>query len=403
MKITRFRIIAAAALLILTSVGTVTYFKYKKVSAYIADQISGQAAKKLGRQIKFTSISFSPLEGVVIENACVSRRPDFSKGNFFCAEKTVIRPQFAALMKNQVYFSKVVFEKPVIKVREKGGEWDFADLMALLPKTDKGLYLTWNASELTMKNAVLEADLETSGQSLALENTNVSLTHYSSFGGNYGFSFDGLVKTPLKGKLLSSEVKLKADANFDVGGLSSLKGSFSAENTSYGAMTLQSLKADCTLFNLRKTLAEKNYSVSLSAENLLIPGQETSIRDNVSKGLDLFSAAMGRPTPKINDIEMSSLKAEFRLDRSVLEFKNLALRTNFLEMDAGLAINGPAKTADTSIDLSIGTNKIKMSASGPMSEPVLTPALSDTLSEKFKGSLSDIETSLLKTFPVTGE
>ena len=32
---------------------------------------------------------------------------------------------------------------------------------------------------------------------------------------------------------------------------------------------------------------------------------------------------MGKPTPVIEDIEMPSLKAEFRLDDSVLAFKNL--------------------------------------------------------------------------------
>jgi len=403
MKITRVHIILASMLLVLASGGAVAYFKYKKISNYLVEQLSGQAAKKLGRQIKFKKASFSPLEGVVIEEACVSRVPDFSKGSFFCAARTVIRPKFSALMRNQVYFSKVAFERPVIKVREKGGVWDFADLLALLPETDKGVYLTWNTSELTMKDALFEADMETSGLSVALENAELSLEHFSSYGGNYGLSFGGLVKTAVKGKLLSSQVRVETDANFDYAGLSSLKGSFTAADATYGAMTLQSLKADCSLFNLRKPLAEKNYSVSLTAENLLIPGQETSIKDNVSKALSLFSSAMGKPAPKIEDIEMPSLKAEFRLDDSVLAFKNLALRTNFLELDAGLSINGPEKTADAGLDLAIGSNKIKMSASGPMSEPQLKPVLSDTLSRKFKESLADIEKSLLKTFPVTGE
>ncbi|MDO8804720.1 MAG: hypothetical protein Q7R35_09810 [Elusimicrobiota bacterium] len=403
MNFTRFRIVAAALLLFVAGGGAFAYFKYKKISNYLISQISGVAANKLGRQVKFKSISFSPLRGVVIKEACVSRAPDFSKGNFFCAAKTVIRPRFAALMKNQVYFSRVAFEKPVLKVRERNGVWDFADLLALLPETDKGVYLTWNASELTMKGAVLEADLETSGLSLALENANITLEHYSSFGGNYGLSADGLVKTVLKGKLLSAEVKLKTDANFDYGGLSSTKGSFRAEKISCGAITLESLKSDWNLFNMRKPLAEKNYTASLAAEKLVIPGQETSIKDGVSKALALFSAAMGRSAPKIEDIEMSSLSAAFRLDNSALALSDLALRTNFMNLDAGLAIDGPAKTAEASLDAAIGSSRIKMSASGPMSSPQIKPMLSATLSTKFREALTDIETSLLKRFPVTGE
>src|SRR3989338_640633 len=403
MQFTRFRILAAALLIFLAGGGAFAYFKYKKISDYLVGQIHGQTDKKFGRQVKFKSVSFSPFKGIVIREACVSRRPDFSKGNFFCAAKTVIRPQFAALMKNQVYFSKVVFEKPVLKVRERGGIWDFADLLALLPETEKGLYLTWNASELTMKDAVLEADLETSGLSLALEDADISLEHYSSFGGNYGLSAEGLVKTVLKGKLLSAEVKLETDANFDYGGLASAKGSFGAENISYGAITLESLKTDWSLFNIRKPLADRNYAVSLTAEKLVIPGQENSVKEGVSRGLALFSAAMGKPAPRIEDIEMSSLTAAFRLDNSALAFKDLALRTNFMDLDAGLSIDGPAKTAEASLKAGIGSSKIKMSASGPMASPRILPALSATLSAKFREALVSIESSLLKTFPITGE
>ena len=403
MNFTRFRIMIIALLLLAVGSGAFAYFKYKKISNYLISQISGQAAKKLGRQVKFKSISFSPLRGVVIKEACVSRAPDFSKGNFFCAAKTVIRPEFSALMKNQVYFSRVAFEKPVIKVRERNGAWDFADLLALLPETDKGLYLTWNASELTMKDAVLEADLETSGLSLALENANISLEHYSSFGGNYGLSADGLVRTVLNGKLLSGEVRLKTDANFDYGGLASTKGNLRMEKISYGAITLESLRSGWSLFNMRKPLAEKNYKASLSAEKLVIPGQENSVKAGVSKGLALFSAAMGKSAPKIDDIEMSSLNAAFRLDNSALSFDDLSLRANFINLDAGLAMDGPAKTAEATLNADIGSNKIRMSASGPMSSPSIKPVLSDTLSAKFKEALTNIEGSLLKRFPITGE
>lgn len=403
MNITRLRLLAAALLLFIAGSGAFAYFKYQKISHYLIAQISGQASRKLGRQIKFRAISFSPLSGIIIKDACVSRRPDFSKGSIFCAEKTVIRPQLAALMKNQVYFSRIALVKPVIKVRERNGEWDFADLLALLPKTDKGLYLTWNASELTMKDAALEADLETSGLSLALENANLKLEHYSSFGGNYGLSADGLVKTAVKGKLLSAQVKFDTQANFDYGGLSSTNGNFSADNAAYGAITLEKLTAGWSLFNMRKPLAEKNYSASFKAVNLLVPGHENAARDGVSKGLELFASAMGRPVPKIDDIEMSSLGAAFRLNDSSLSVSGIALRTNFMDLDSGITINGPAKTADASLDAVIGTNKLKLAASGLMTAPEIKPVLSDTLAAKFREALTGIETSLLKTFPVTGE
>ena len=403
MNFTRTRIILAVLLLAAAAAGGFAYFKYRSFSRYLADQIGGQAGKKLGREVKFKSISFSPLKGVVIKEACVSRRPDFSKGNFFCAEKTVIRPELGALLKNKLYFSRVAFDKPVLKVRERGGRWDFEDLLAMLPETDKGLYLTWNASELVMRSAVLEADLETSGLSLALEDADISLSHFSSFGGNYGLEAEGLVSTVYKGKLVSARVKLDTDANFEYGGLSSAKGSLAAEKVSYGAITLERFSTDWTLFNLRKPLAEKNYTGTFSAAGLVIPGQENSARDGVSRGLELFSAAMGKPAPKIEDIEMSEFSAAFRLDNSVVSVKDLKLRTNFLALDASLAIDGPSRTAQAALSAELGSNKLAMSASGPLNAPELKPLLSATLSSKFKEALAGIEAGLLKVFPVTGE
>ena len=401
MLITRLRLIIAGALVFTAAGGILTWLQYKKISSYISDQLSGQAAKKLGRQIKFGAVSFSFPEGIVITDACVSRRPDFSKGDFFCAARVLVRPRLASFIRNKVYFSKIALEKPVLKVREENGAWDFADLLALLPETDKGLHLTWNASELTMKDAVLEADLRSSGLSFALENASLVLEHFSAFGGNYGLRTSGLVKSALKGKLLSADVSIRSELNFDYGGLASTEGSFTAANASYGAIALESLAAEWKLFNLRKPLAEKNYSISVTAGNLLVPGQENAARDGVAKGLALFSAAMGKPVPKIEDIEMSSLKTAFRLNDSVLSVDNIELRTNFMNLDAGISIDGPAGKAEAALEAVIGASKLKMSASGPLAAPEIKPLLSSTLAEKFKAALAGIEAGLLKIFPVT--
>jgi hypothetical protein len=247
MPLTRARVLLALLLLAAAGALAFTYFKYRKLSAFVVDQIGGQAAKKLGRQVRFSSVAYSPFKGIVLRDACLSRLPDFSKGEFFCAKKTVIRPRLRALLRNRVSFSSVVFEAPVLKVRERAGRWDFEDLLALLPETDKGLYLTWNASELALRGGRVEADLETSGLSLALEDLDLELGHYSSYGGNFGLEAAGLAKTVYKGKLVSAGFSLKTDSNFAYGGLSSAKGEFRARDISYGAMTLETLSADWDL------------------------------------------------------------------------------------------------------------------------------------------------------------
>ncbi len=403
MQLTRPRLILIALALAVAGSGVFAYFKYRKVYAYVMEQVGSQAAKKLGREVKFKSAAFSPLKGIVLKEACVSRLPDFSKGNFFCAAKVVIRPKLGALLRNQVYFSSVYFEKPVIKVRERGGRWDFADLLALLPDTDKGLYLTWNASELSMRDAVLEADLETSGLSLALEGADLKLEHYSSYGGHFGLEAQGQVKTVLNGKLLSSDVKLETDANFEYGGLSSTKGSFTAETTLYGAMIMEKFSAEWTLFNMRKPLAEKNYSVAAAAEGILVPSLDSAASEKVSEAMLLFSKITGKPLPPVEDYRVDSLKASFYLNDSKLAFRDVSLRTNLISLDAALAIDGPAKTAEAALKAELNGSKLDLSASGPLYKPQLRPLLAATLDAKLKEALRGAENSLLKVFPVTGE
>jgi hypothetical protein len=403
MLLTRARVLLALLLLAAAGALAFTYFKYRKISAYVVDQIGGQAARKLGRQVKFSGVSYSPFKGIVLRDACVSRLPDFSKGEFFCAKKTIIRPRLSALLRNRVSFSSVAFEAPVLKVRERAGRWDFVDLLALLPDTDKGLHLTWNASELLMRGGRVEADLETSGLSLALEELDLKLDHYSSYGGNFGLEAAGLAKTVYGGKLVSAGFSLKTDSNFAYGGLSSAKGEFRARDISYGAMTLETFSADWDLFNMRKPLGEKNYSASVAASGLVLPAQENAARDGVARGLELFSAAMGRTVPGIEDIEMGSFAAAFRLDDSVLSVKDIVLRTNFLELDAALTIFGPQRKADASLKAVVGDSKLEMSAVGPLDAPRIKPLLSSTLAARFKSALAAAENSLLRIFPVTGE
>lgn len=403
MQFTRLRIIIAALLLAAAGAGGFAYFRYKSFTAYLAGQLGGQLGRKLGREVKFARVSFSPLKGIVIRDACVSRRPDFSRGNFFCAERTVIRPRFSALIRQQLYFSGVTFDKPVIKLREKNGRWDFEDLIALLPDTEKGLYLTWNASSVKLRGATLEADMETSGLSLGMEGLDLSLDHFSSYGGHYGLQAQGRLKTVYKGKLVSADIRLENDAVFEYGGLSSARGSFSAEDLSCGAITLKEFGADWKLFNMRRPLAEKNYSASVSAGGLLVPAQEGSMRGAVAGGLKLFSAAMGKPAPEIEDLEVSGFAAAFSLNSGRLAVKDISLRADFLELDAALAIDGPAKTAEAELKAAIGGSKLSMSASGPIKNPKIKPLLSDTLSEKFKQALAGAENALLRIFPVTGD
>ncbi len=379
------------------------YLKYRRLAAFIADQAGAQASKRLGREVRLSGVSFSPLSGVTIRGACLSRRPDFSKGEFFCADRVIVRPRLGALLRDRFDLARVELDKPVIRLREKDGRWDFEDLLALLPKTNKGLHLTWNTSELYLRNASVEADMGTSGFSLSVQNADLDLTHYSAFGGNYSVRASGLVSTAVGGRLLSGAAKLDAEADFDYGGLSSTNGSFAASDIVYGAATLGSFNAAWKLFNIRRPLPDKNYSVDAAAADLLVPAHDSEAAGSIAEALRLFSRVTGRQLPAGGDFKAGSLKAALSLKGSSLCLSGVSLRSDPFSLDAALEIDGKARTAEARLDAALGGGRLNLSASGPLARPEIKPLLSSTLEAELRKGLTALENSLLRIFPVTGE
>jgi hypothetical protein len=403
MNISRFKVVVILLLMFGLGAGIFAYVKYKKISEYLIDQVNLQTGKKLGRQIKFKSIAFSPLKGVVIDEPCVSRAPDFSKGNFFCARRAVIRPDIAQLMHNRLYFSNVELTDPVIKVREAGGKWDFDDLLALLPATSKGLHITWNARKLSLTGAKLEVDIGSSGRSVAIENADITLLHYSALAGNFELKLNGDVKTVLNGQLLTAKTSFKTDLNFEYAGLTSAFGDIQFTDAALGASTLKKAALKWEIFNINKPAREKNYTANLKAEGLFIPAQSGGVKQSVNAAMELLSSVMGKATPRVEDIEMAGLTLDFALNDGVLRVKRLDLDTNFLALQNEYALNGPARSVDMRFAARIGNNKLELTAKGPMDNPEILPAMSVTLNRKLTDAVRAINAALLKIFPVVEE
>lgn len=403
MRFSKAKLVLLSALVLVLGGGAFAYLKYKSISNYVIDQISGQAVKKLGRQVKFKSMAFSPLKGIVIKEPCVSRAPDFSKGSFFCAKRAVIRPEFAKLMGKELYFANVEFDSPVIKLRETGGKWDFEDLLELLPKTSKGLHLTWNAKRLVLKDASLEIDMASSGRSFAFEKADITLLHYSAVAGNFELIFNGGAKTILNGQLLTMALSLKTGLNYEYSGLVSTLGELELADTTLGASTLKRAALNWELFNIQKPAAEKNYKADLEAEGLFIPAQGGGAGKSLNSALELLSSVTGKEAPRVEDIEMSRLALDFSLDDGVLRIKRLDVDSNFLEWKSRYELNGPARAVDIDLSARLGGNKLALTAKGPMDNPEIRPEMSYTLGKKLTDAVRALNAALLKIFPIITE
>lgn len=403
MRLSKAKLVTLSVLVLALGGAAFLYVKYRSFSGYIIEQINTRPGKKLGRQVKFKKISFSALKGVIIDEPCVSRRPDFSKGNFFCAKRAVIRPGLAKLMGKELYFANIEFDSPVIKLREAGGEWDFDDLLKLLPKTSKGPHLTWNAKRLVLRNASVEIDMASSGRSFALENADATLLHYSAVAGNFELIFSGGAKAILNGRLLTTALSLKTGLNFEYAGLVSSLGGIEFADTMLGASTLKKAALNWELFNIKNPAAEKNYKAGLEAEGLFIPAQDGAAGKSVNGALELLSSVTGKAAPHVEDIEMSRLALDFSLNDGVLLIKRLDADTNFLELKSRYGLNGPARTVDIDLSARLGGNKLALTAKGPMDNPEIRPAMSYMLGKKLTEAVRALNAALLKIFPLITE
>jgi len=372
---------ASLAALVLAGGGAFVFLarKYGGLGGAVAAALAETAAKKAGRELRVRSVSFSPLKGLTMREVSVSEKPSFARGVFFSAEKVRLAMPLLPLLKGNVVFGSAEFDGAFFKVREKDGEWNFRDLLALLPDTVKGLHLTWNARELTFRGARIQADLLTSGLSLDMTDTEAAVKHYSSFGGNFNLRASGRAGTAWGGKLFTGAYGLEADLNFTPLGLDSSAGELEMSGLELGDMRLGSLEADWKLFKIGKG-PERNYSLELEAEEFFAPGYRSSFKDSLDKGLKSLFSAMGSAPPKMDDIRADRLSARAALKGGRLKIDGMELETDFASLRASFAAGAGGGT-ELEIEAGAAGKKFRARVSGDDARPKVEPELSQSLRE----------------------
>ena len=383
--------------------GTIVYLQYRNISEGIIHAIDSRTGEKLGREVRFRKVGFSPLKGVVIDGACISRRPDFSRGAFFCADRVEIRPEISRLMKERLRFTEVTLVNPMISIREQGGKWDFEDLLELLPKTAQGLHVTWNTRNLMLTGARLEADISSSGRSFALENADITVRHDSEAAGNFGLELKGDLKSTLNGRLLTSMVSAKTDINFNYAGMTSARGEAELTDAALGAITLDRTNLGWELFNMDKPAAKANYDAHLTAEGLWIPEQSCGAAAAVNTAMKTLSSVIGKEAPKVSDIKLESLAVELALKNGTLQMRRFSMDTNFVDVGAEYELNGPARSVAIRFGTRIGNNRLDLTAKGPMNAPHILPTVSATLNRKLTEAIRAMNSFIIGIFPITGD
>ena len=374
-----------------------------------ADILISSLKEQYGRDIKLENASFTD-KSMQFTKLCISQKPDFSKGNFFCADKVVLYPDYSSKAErtsSAFFIRDLIIENAEINISEKNGRWDFEDLTnaedpqngtSSSKKDGKPFEETWIIDNLTLKNAIISAESETNNFSVQMNKTDLELSHEGKV---FTLAGHSEMSTKLSGRPVKAPVSVNLKTFFNDSVLSEMHGDINTERLAWDKISLQKLKLHTDMAGINMPVAEKNYIARFSAEGLVIPEDDPYIYDKVPQYLKLFAAAVGRPAPVIKDAEIHSIKGHFSLENNKMDLQDLSLRSNFMELDGGMKIDGRAQSSAASASVSIGKNNVKLYISGDMNNPVLKPLLSETLAKKLKQAYMDFQTFVLNYFPVT--
>lgn len=370
---------AAVAALVLAGGGAFVFLsrKYGGLGGAVAAALAETAAKRAGRELRIKSASFSPFTGLELTGVEVSEEPSFEKGVFFSAERVLLDMPLLPLLKGEAEFNKAEVDGAFFKLRERDGDWNYGDLLELLPDTAKGLHLTWNAREVVLRRTRIQADMATPGLSLDMTETEAAVKHYSSFGGNFDIKASGRIGTAWGGRLFTGDYSAEIDLNFTPRGLDSTSGGVEFEDLRLGDSTLGSLTAGWDFFKIGKP-AERNFSLRLEAAGFLAPSYRKSPLAPVEKGIASFYRAMGAAPPRADDIKADSLALKASLKEGRLKIEELRIDSDMADLRGTFAAGGGADP-ELELEAEAAGKRFRARISGPEKRPKVEPELSNTL------------------------
>ena len=396
----KFLIILGCIFLFFIIVGTSIWFLRRPIMGSVAERIFATLKQDLGREITMENPDLTSNDGIVLYKLCISQKPDFSKGKFFCADKATILPNISTADPRQISFSRIILENAEINVNEENGHWDFEDLASMgsgSKKDDRPLEESWMIDKLVLKNSSLSVKSATYDINIKTDKSDLTISHAGNEFNAEGSTDITIDSNDIKTSMSS---KLKAKTFLKDGKLHKASGNASIEKAKIGQISIEKLALNTNLSGIEKDIKGKNYIVRFSADGIFIPRTDTQVYEKVPQYLKLFAAAVGKPAPVIKDAEFHSINGHFQVENNSIEMQHFSLRSNFMEMDGDLKINGKNKDTSASMKISIGKNDIRLLVSGPIKKPVLKPVLAEMLSKKLKEAYIDMENGLLDYFPV---
>lgn len=355
-------------------------------------------SRLMGREIIFKNLDISIKNGIVLNEICISQKPDFSQGKFICASKASFIPNYTSLKSSKKSLSSAKLTGLEVNLEESNGTWNFEDIISLIGESTEPLEESWRLDLLSLKGASINVNSESKNFSGLLHNFNLDIKHK---GKHFEIIGSADIKTDIQDFLAIIPVSFKYMALVDNSEISMLQGDLDLNKASWQHIELENLSLHTDFSNAKED--KKNCNISFAADNLNIGEKDKLIYANIPKYLKLFASALGKPAPQIKDAEIYKATWHLHMSNDKLTLQNLSLRSNFMEYDGSFILDTAKNKSAGTANISIGKNQIKLLSSGPIGSPNISPILSENLSSRLKEAHKNFELLLLKQFSLKQE
>lgn len=374
-----------------TALSSIVYYRLKKKGDTLIEKTGTYLSQKTGRKVEIASIKYSPLEGLILRDVAIKEKD--GKTDFFRFKKAEVKIDEKEFIKGNLIFENASFHNGRLRLERKNGEWNFKDLMSLLPPSKKPVHLVWNAREFSFENFDFYLiDESKAHEEITLNNTAFSLSHRSATGGNFSFTLRSSAGAILYSKLFSCEIDSAGELNYDYASLKGLRMKTQLKKISYDQMSADSAYFSGEFFELNQK-GPKNFRAEVSLNNFFIPSSDSSYSSFLKK-LEKAEKALGRNISMEKEFSLSQFRASVTAKKLKADI-TLSIDSNLLSLELLSSCDLTAKSDTIKAELTAGSSKIKVDAVSNFSNVNIKQEFSETASGALKSAILEFEKGVL--------
>jgi len=385
------KIIIFSVILLVLAISFFFYFQYIQIKDYLNIKLSQEISKKIKRKITIESISYSAMEGIKLKKVCIKEKD--GKTDFFCFDKAKIKLETIPTLKGKTIFSDVLFSDGKIIIKKNNNEWNFIDLIELLPKNNKPIHLNWNAKNFYFNNFNIFISFP-NGNEIFLEKANIDIYHRSETGGNFEFNIKSSIMTNINKNFISGDLKANYNLNFEYAILDFIKGNTNIDKIVLNDITAKNIEIYTEVFNLKDKKENRKFEFNISLSDLLIPSSN-KIYDLIKNKTNFIEKIFGTTIHSQTELYIKNINLFSKYENRKI-INSFEINSNLLYLLFKNNIDIEKSKHILNLKMKNNNKGLEIKSDSKLSKPEITPSISETADKYLKEGILNLENFILK-------